>query len=215
MAENEEYHLLKDDNNTNSNSKNKSNCYSTGSTTHGLLVLKNKDNSFLFFYTPKEIESQCFCGCDLGSGMKLTIIFLTFQFILNFVKIFKLPTFSAATLFLILAGFYFASICFIMFACYQISYENSTIAYSVYMITCIIDLIFFIADSSIYIYRQPDIFYSYNLLWTISYFLFEIILFVIEYYTLWITFCFKTLIQQEKIYLLQEESIEKFLQDNP
>ena len=65
MSEKElsDYQKMKDD------SSNKFKFYS------GELIIPNKDNdSFLFFFTPKEIDTQCFCGCDLNNGMKIPMI---------------------------------------------------------------------------------------------------------------------------------------------
>ena len=191
--ENNEYHLLDE-------SDNNKNIYEKRST----LNFTNQDNAeFIGFIVPKEIDSQCFCGCNLTKGMYVTCVFLFFQFSLNFFRIFKETSYRGRIIAIILTIAYPISIFNIYKATIKLDDDSAIFAYKFFMIVFYIDVGFFIFESLYVLITDPKFFFSFTILGLFLVYGLEFINFFFELYMLWVVFCFMIHVCSSRLYLLQ------------
>ena len=194
MSEKEvsDYQKMKDD------SSNKFKFYS------GELIIPNKDNdSFLFFFTPKEIDTQCFCGCDLNGGMKVVCCFIFYLIAFHFLEIIIENNYRTYFIGTFMCAGYLITIFNIFQALEERSYEKSVFNYRFFLFIYIMEIInlvfktlFIMIYDSLYFssYSYIGLFISYSSL---------IATLLIEEYMLWITFCFMEHVKNNRLYLLQ------------
>ena len=193
MSEKElsDYQKMKDD------SSNKFKFYS------GELIIPNKDNdSFLFFFIPKEIDTQCFCGCDLNGGMKIVCFFICYLIAFHFLEIIIENNYKTYFIGTFMCAGYLITIFNIFQTLEELSYEKSVFNYRFFLFIYIMEIINLVFKTLYIMIYDLLYFSSYSYLGILISFGSLIATLLIEEYMLWITFCFMEHIKNNRLYLL-------------
>ena len=160
---------------------------------------------FLGFYSPKEVESQCFGECGLDSGMNVILFYLSFEIILNFFRIFEKNNSYAFFFGMTMCIAYIITFFYIYKAKSESDQKRAKFAYKFFMIVFYLDLISCLVDSVIVVWTDPFYFFTFTILGLFLFYTLEIISLIIELYMVWISFCFMVHVDTEKIFLLKGE----------
>ena len=175
--------------------------------TKNTLNFTNQENAkFLGYIIPKEIDSQCFCGCNLTSGMYVVCVFLFCQFSLNFFRVLKETTYRGRIIAIILIIVYPISIFNIYKAANDLDDYSAIYAYKFFMLVFYIDISFFIFESLYVLITDPAYFFSFTILGLFLVYGLELINLFFELYMLWIVFCFMVHVCSKRLYLLRDNS---------
>ena len=179
--------------------------------TRGDLIVPNKENEiFLCFFTPKEIDTQCFCGCDLNCGMKVVACFIFYLMAFHFFQILSDNTYRSYFIGTILCSCYIITLFNIFQTLEELSYEKAVFNYRFFMIVYFLEIITLVLETIYLIFFEPLYFSSYNKFGLILSYGCIILTLLIENYMIWITFCFMEHIKNNRLYLLQDNNDNLF-----
>ena len=88
----------------------------------------------------------------------------------------------------------------------NVNEKYSNLAYNFFMIVFYMDLGFFIIETIFVLLTDPAFFFSYTILGLCFFYTLQIITLFFELYMLWICFCFMVHVNNERIYLLKNNS---------
>ena len=184
--------------------------------TRGELIVPNKDNDvFLCFFTPKEIDIQCFCGCDLNSGMKVVACFIFYIMAFHFFQIIIENNYRTYFIGTILCSCYIIILFNIFQTLEELSYEKAIFNYRFFMIVFFLEILIFIFET-IYLFIFERLYFStYTYLGLFISYSSIIVSLLIEQYMVWITFCFVEHVKNNRIYLLQDINDNNLLAISP
>ena len=190
-----EYHKMKDDEDSPNKFK-----FSRGD-----LIIQNKENdNFLGLFTPKEIDIECFCGCDLNSGIKVVSCFLFYIISFHFFQILYTKSYRTYFIGVFMCACYIIILVNIFQLLDEISYEKAIFVYRFFMFTFYMEITFIILDTLYLIIYDPIYFYYYTYLGLFISYSSMILTLLIESYMIWIIFCFMEHVKNNRLYLLQE-----------
>ena len=173
--------------------------------TKGDIFVPNKENeAFLCFFIPKEIDIQCFCGCDLNSGMKVVAGFIFYIMAFHFFQIIFENNYRTYFICTILCSCYLITIFNIFQTLEELSYEKAVFNYRFFMIVYFSEIIILILETLYLIIYEPLYFTNYTYFGLFFSYGSIIVTLLIEQYMLWITFCFMQHIKNDRLYLLQD-----------
>ena len=173
--------------------------------TRGEIIVPNKENEeFLYFYTPKEIDIQCLCGCDLNSGMKVVACFIFYLMAFHFFQIILDNSYRTYFIGTVLCSCYIIILFNIFQALEELSYEKAVFNYRFFVIVFFGEIIILIVETLYLIIFEPLYFSTYSYFGLFFSYGSIIITLLIELYMLWITFCFTNHIKNNRLYLLQD-----------
>ena len=160
---------------------------------------------FLGFYSPKEIESQCFSECSLNTGMNAVSFFLLYEVVLNLFRIFQNVNLCGFIIGITMSIAYLITLFFIYKAKSESDQKRAKFAYKLFMLVFYLDIVCCIADSVVGFYNDPYYFFSFTILGLFLFYTLEIVSLITELYMVWVSFCFMVHVDTEKIFLLQGE----------
>ena len=159
--------------------------------TRGDIIVPNKESdAFLCFYTPKEIDVQCLCGCDLNSGMKVVACFIFYIMVFHFFQIISENNYRTYFIGTILCSCYIITLFNVFQALEELSYEKAVFNYRFFMIVYFAEIIILIIETLYLIICEPLYFSTYTYFGLFFSYGSIIITLLIETYMLWISFCF-------------------------
>ena len=190
---NSEYHKMKDE-----DPANRFKFYS------GDLIIPNKDNDkFLLFFTPKEIDIQCFCGFDLNTGMKVVCCFVLYIIAFHFLEIIFKSSYLTYFIGTFLCAGYLITLFNIFQTLEELSYDKSAFNYRFFLILYFTEILILVSRT-IYIKLYDPLYYnSYTYLGLFVSYSSLIVTLLVEEYMVWITFCFMEHVKNNRLYLLQ------------
>ena len=190
MKENDQdYELLNDEKEENKDTEEKKKIRSQDR--RKSLNLSDEEKSFLGFYTPKNIETKCFNGADLTTGMKVVCIFLIFELIFNFFRILQDINTRGRIIGIIMSVSYLVATFYVYNACSgEMEQKKADLAYKIFMVVFFMDIGFNFFDILYVMITDPNYFFSFKILGLFLFYTLEFITFVFELYMLWITFCY-------------------------
>ena len=170
----------------------------------GDLIIQNKDNDeFLLFFTPKEIDTQCFCGFDLNSGMNVVSCFILYLMAFHLLEIIMRNNYLIYFIGTFMCAGYLITLFNIFQALEDLSYDKSAFNYRFFMILYFAEIIMLVLKT-IYIKIYDNIYFSsYTYLGLFGTYFFLIITLLLEEYMVWVTFCFMEHVKNNRLYLLQ------------
>ena len=173
--------------------------------TQGDLIVQNKEkDTFLGIFTPDEIDTECFCGCDLNKGIYVVCCFIFY--IISF-HIFKI-LYSNNMLTYIIGTFKCACYIITFFNIIQmleeLSYDKAVFNYRFFMFIFYMEIILIIFETVYLIIYNPLYFSSYTFLGLIFSYGSIVVTLLIEIYMIWIIFCYMEHIKNNRLYLLQD-----------
>ena len=173
--------------------------------TRGDLIVPNSENdTFLCFFTPKEIDIQCFCGFDLNSGMKIVACFIFYLITFHFFQIISDNSYRAYFIGTTLCSCYIITLFNIFQTLEELSYEKSVFNYRFFLIVFFLEIITLILETTYLIIFEPLYFSTFTILGLFASYGSYIVTLLIEQYMVWITFCFMEHIKYNRLYLLQD-----------
>ena len=173
--------------------------------TRGELIVTNKDNeTFLCFFTPNVIDIQCFCGCDLNSGMKVVACFIFYMMAFHFFQILTQNSYRTYFIGTILCSCYLITLFNIFQTLEELSYEKAVFNYRFFMIVYFSEILILIFETIYLIIFEPLYFSTYTFIGLIISYGSIILTIIIEQYMVWITFCFMEHVKDNRLYLLQD-----------
>ena len=173
--------------------------------TRGDIIVPNKDNEiFLCFFTPTEIDTQCFCGCDLNYGMKIVACYIFYMMAFHFFQILSESNYRTYFLGTILCSCYIITLFNVFQTLEELSYEKAIFNYRFFMIVFFLEILILIFETIYLIIFESLYFSTYSYLGLIISYGSIIVSLLIEQYMVWITFCFMEHIKDNRLYLLQD-----------
>ena len=173
--------------------------------TRGDIIISNKDNDyFLLFFSPKNIDIQCFCGCDLNRGMKVVCGFIFYLLAFHFFHIILENNYRTYFVSTFLCACYLISLFNMFQTMEELSYEKAIFNYRFFALTFFFEIISVIAQTIYLILYEPLYFSTSSYLGIILSYSGIVITLLIEGYMIWITFCFMEHIKNNRLYLLKD-----------
>ena len=208
MTENEsnnDYHKMPQD-----DSANKFKFYS------GDLIIQNKDNDeFLLFFTPKEIDTQCFCGFYLNSGMKIVACFILYIMAFHLLEIIMRNNYCIYFIGTFMCAGYLITLFSIFQALEDLSYDKAVFNYRFFMMLYFAEIIMLVLKTIYVKIYDPIYFSSYTYFGLFGTYFFLIATLLIEEYMVWVTFCFMEHVKNHRLYLLQNINDNDLLAISP
>ena len=169
------------------------------------------NEKFLFFFTPKKVDLESFCGCSLRSGIKLISIYLLFVSISFFCTMLKEESWIEIIITLLITLSYLITAFYLFLSTIYLEYSYCKIGNVIYTLIFYFDIInCFIVSIRIPL-NQIYLIYNSIIITEISFLLMEIISILIELYMLWVGFCYLVHIKMERLNIVYGDNLRTIL----